>query len=188
MPAMSYALEIRREESPAPAEGFSLSDLWMLPILLLALIFETFSRHLASLKQMRRSRPFRKDWQSFYPDLRKCEWAIHCFCFEGARQIILGQDLDLAALSYDPEPPDSFQPSMPRSALSMHLRLQDIARFHADPERWIRRHATRLRAASAAKPADAPSPRVVVSLLSSKFFVFPVRFSFSTDARIRAPP
>ena len=93
---------------------------------------------------MRRSRPFRKDWQSFYPDLRKCEWAIHWFCLEGARQIILGGDLDLAALGYDPEPPEDFQPSMPRSALAMHKRFEDIARFHADPERWIRRHAARL--------------------------------------------
>ena len=56
---MAYALETRREESPA--EGFAWRDLWMLPILLLALIFEKFSRHLSSLKQMRRSRPFRAE-------------------------------------------------------------------------------------------------------------------------------
>ena len=43
---MSYALEIRTEETPASADGFAISDLWMLPILLLALMFETFSRHL----------------------------------------------------------------------------------------------------------------------------------------------
>ena len=141
---MVYALEIRREESPAPAEGFSMSDLWMLPLLLLVMIFEKFGRHLTSLKAMRRTRPFRKDWRSFYPDLRQCEWAIHWLCFEGARQIILGGDLDLAAIGLDPEPPEDFQPAMPRSALSMHKRFEDIARFHADPERRIRRHAMRL--------------------------------------------
>ena len=187
---MAYALEIRTEERPAQADGLAWSDLWLLPILLLALIFETFSRRLSSLKAMRRSRPFRKDWQSFYPDLRRCEWAIHWFCLEGARQILLGGDLDLAAIGLDPEPPDSFQPSMPRSALAMHLRMQDIARFHADPERWIRRHAERLRAAGAptpAAPAHAPSPQGVVSKCR-RFSVFPVRFLPSPRTRIRAPP
>jgi hypothetical protein len=145
MLAMAYALETRTEERPAPAEGFALSGLWMLPILLLALIFDKFRQHLARLKDMRRKRPLPKDWRSFYPDLRKSEWAIHWFCLEGARQIILGQDLDLSALSLDPEPPESFQPSMPRTAIAMHRRLEDIARFHADPERWIRRHAARIR-------------------------------------------
>ena len=111
MPAMAYALETRTEERPATAEGFAFSGLWMLPILLLALIFDKFRRHLARLKDMRRTRPLPKDWRSFYPDLRRSEWAIHWFCFEGARRIILGQDLDLSALSLDPEPPDSFQPS-----------------------------------------------------------------------------
>ena len=134
---MSYALEIRREEPPAPAAdaSFAIADLWMLPLLLLALIFDKFSRHLTSLKQMRRTRPMPRDWQSFYPDLRTSEWAIHMFSFEGARQILLGQDLDLRAISFDPDPPDSFCPPMPRSALAMHRRIEDIARFHADPER-----------------------------------------------------
>jgi hypothetical protein len=141
---MAYALETRRGESPAQAEGFAIADLWMLPILLLAMVFEKFSRHLVQLKDMRRARPMPRDWRSFYPELRRCEWATHWFCFEGARQIILGGDLDLAAMVLDPEPPEGFQPSMPRSALSMHRRMQDIARFHADPERWIRRHAARL--------------------------------------------
>ena len=126
------------------ADGFAISDLWMLPIVLLALIFDKFRRHVTRLKQMRRTRPMPKDWRSFYPELRRCEWAIHMLSFEGARQILLGEDLDISALSYDPEPPDSFQPSMPRSALAMHQRMQDIARFHADPERYVRRHAARI--------------------------------------------
>ena len=142
---MSYALEIRTEEKPAPvADGFAICDLWMLPIVLLALIFDKFRRHVTRLKQMRRTRPMPKDWRSFYPELRRCEWAIHMLSFEGARQILLGEDLDISALSYDPEPPDSFQPPMPRSALAMHQRMQDIACFHADPERYIRRHAARI--------------------------------------------
>ena len=142
---MSYALEIRTEETPAPADGFAISDLWMIPILLLALMFETFSRHLVKLRQMRRTRPMPKDWQSFYPDLRTSEWAIRMVSFEGARQILLGGELDLSAISFDPEPPDNFQPPMPRSALAMHRRMEDLARFHADPERHVRRHAERIR-------------------------------------------
>ena len=65
--------------------------------------------------------------------------------FEGARQILLGGELDLSAITFDPEPPDSFQPPMPRSALAMHRRMEDLARFHADPERHVRRHAERIR-------------------------------------------
>jgi hypothetical protein len=188
---MAYALAIRTEERPAPAEGLAWSDLWMLPILLLALIFDKFRRHLARLKDMRRTRPMPKDWRSFYPDLRRSEWAIHWFCFEGARQIILGQDLDLSALSLDPEPPEDFQPSMPRTAIAMHLRLQDIARFHADPERWIRRHAERIRATEASGSA-APAPLLRVAASSPRrldvFYFSAAVFSVSAGLPIRGPP
>jgi hypothetical protein len=124
-----------------------------------------------------------KDWRSFYPDLRSSEWAIHALCQEGARQLILTGDLDLAAIAFDPEPPTSFQPPLPRSARAMHQRIQDTARFHADPERYIRRHAARIRAATTgpAATAGAPRPSVVVS---SSFFIFPA----SAGQRIRAPP
>jgi hypothetical protein len=153
---MPYALESRKEERPAPqADGFAIADLWMLPILLWQLIFDKFSRHLTRLKQMRRSRPMPKDWESFWPELRACEWAIRQLCLEGARQIILGQELDFSAISFDPEPPEGFQPSMPRSALSMHQRMEDLARFHADPERYIRRHAERVRERTCERDGDS---------------------------------
>ncbi len=142
---MSHALEIRTEETPASADGFALCDLWMVPILLLALMFATFSRHLIKLKEMRRTRPMPKHWRDFWPELRTSEWAIRMLCFEGARQIILGGELDLRAISFDPEPPDDFQPSMPRSALAMHQRIEDLTRFYSDPERYVRRHADRIR-------------------------------------------
>src|SRR5262245_38775910 len=109
---MPYALEITREDSPAPAERLSLSDLLLLPLLLLALMFQRFSQHLASLKQMRRSRPMPKAWQIHYPDLRASEWAIRMFHHEGARQILCGEELNLRAISFDLDPPDSFQPPM----------------------------------------------------------------------------
>jgi hypothetical protein len=191
MLGMAYALETRMEERPAPAEGFALSGLWMLPILLLALIFDKFRRHLAKLKDMRRTRPMPKDWRSFYPDLRRSEWAIHWFCFEGARQIILGQDLDLSALSLDPEPPDSFQPSMPRSAIAMHRRLEDIARFHADPERWIRRHAERIRERNSECDRDSGRISNPSNFLSTSNWSNPDPSNFRIpDVRIaiRGPP
>ena len=46
---MSCALEIERE-TPAAADGLALSDLWLLPLLLLVQVFVRFSRHLAKLK------------------------------------------------------------------------------------------------------------------------------------------
>ncbi len=183
---MPYALETRKEESPAP-DGFVLSDLWMIPLLLLVQIFARFRQHLTDLKAMRRARPMPQDWRSFYPSLRTTEWAIRQLCHEGARRILLGEDLDLTTLSYDAEPPDSFQPAMPRSAMAMHQRIADTARFHADPERYIRRHAERVRTATAtgpARPAEAPHHGLASPspFLSSPFFVFFI------DRRIRAPP
>jgi hypothetical protein len=142
---MSFALEITREDTPASADGPTWSDLWLLPLLLLVQVFARFSRHLDSLKNMRRTRPMPRDWRSFYPDLRRTEWAIRMLCHEGARRIILGEDFDLSAITFDPEPPEDFQPPTPRSALAMHQRIEATARFHADPERFIRRHAERVR-------------------------------------------
>ncbi|HEX5007116.1 MAG TPA: hypothetical protein VFV70_08390, partial [Hyphomonadaceae bacterium] len=195
---MSCALEIERE-TPAAADGLALSDLWLLPLLLLVQVVVTFSRHLAKLKAMRRTRPMPKDWRSFYSELRRCEWAIRQLTFAGARQIILGQDLDLAALGHDPEPPESFQPPLPRSALAMHRRMEDIARFHADPEGFIRRCANRIRARtcgpgpsnpshSAAAPSCLPGrngPVEVFLFFSSDVFPHPAA---PASERIRAPP
>ena len=151
---MAYALETRTEERPAEAAGgFALSDLWMLPLLVLALIFDKFRRHLARL----------------------------------------GQDLDLAALSYDPEPPETFQPPMPRSALSMHRRLEDLARFHADLERYIRRHATRIAARTSFARRD-PNPANPANLLSgpnpdpANFQTAIPNFRLARPVAIRAPP
>ena len=185
---MSYALEIRTEERPAPA-GFAISDLWMIPIFLLALMFDTFSRHLVKLKEMRRTRPMPKDWRDFYPDLRTSEWAIHMVSFEGARQILLGGELDLSAITFDPEPPDSFQPPMPRSALAMHQRMEDLARFHADPERHVRRHAERIRQRNSDRDGDRdnnrdrnPDSDVPVAVPLAVAVVVPVALA------IRGPP
>jgi hypothetical protein len=141
---MSHALEIRGDETPAAAEGLALPDIWRLPILLLGQMFALFSRHLAKLKAMRRSRRAPENWQDFYSDLRLAEWPIHVLLTEGARQILSGQPLDLKSITVDPEPPDSFRPSMPRSALSMHQRIEDTARFNADPQSYVRRHAARI--------------------------------------------
>jgi hypothetical protein len=144
---MSHALEIRTEETPASAAAIALgaSSLWMLPILLLQVILQLFGQHLSKLRQMRRSKPMPKHWQDFYPDLRDAEWPVHVLLSEGARQILSGERLDLHIITFDPEPPDSFQPSMPRSAIAMHQRMEDLARFNADPERYVRRHAERIR-------------------------------------------
>ena len=70
---MPYALESKPKDPPASADGLAWSELWLLPILLLQLIFQKFAQRLADLKAIRRSRPMPKDWQDFYPDLRKVE-------------------------------------------------------------------------------------------------------------------
>jgi hypothetical protein len=188
---MPYAREMRKDESPAPADGFVLSDLWMLPMLLLVLMFQRFGRHLASLKQMRRSRAMPQDWRSFWPDLRRSEWGIRRLTFEGARQILLGGELDLTAIVFDPEPPDDFQPSMPRSALAMHQRIEDITRFYADPEHYIRRHAERIRQRATADDSDDsafPIPATIpMPAIPPTIFRIPILDAPAAIA-IRGPP
>jgi hypothetical protein len=184
---MPYALQSKPEDQPAPADGLAWSELWLLPILLLQLIFQKFAQRLADLKQMRRTRPMPKDWQDFYPDLRKVEWAIRMLCFEGARQILFGEELDLTAIAFDPEPPDTFQPLMPRSALAMHRRIEDTTRFHADPERYIRRHATRVRNRTCDRDRNRDSDRI---LDSHRPIAVPVAVAIAVPVAlaIRGPP
>jgi hypothetical protein len=74
--------------------------------------------------------------------LREAEWPIHVLLTEGARQILEGRPLDLR-IPLEPEP-DWFWPAMPRSALAMHKRIEETARFNIDPERYVRRHARRI--------------------------------------------
>ena len=131
----------------------------MLPILLLQMILQLFGQHLATLKQMRRSKPMPRDWQDFYPDLRDAEWPVHVLLSEGARQILFGERLDLGSIRFDPEPPESFCPPMPRSALAMHQRMEDLARFNADPERYVRRHAERIRDRNSDRDRDRARDR-----------------------------
>lgn len=187
---MTHAHSIDREETGLDAADaacvtLSASQLWMLPLLLLQAIFELFSQHLAKLKEMRRSRPLPKTWREHLPALREAEWPIAVLLAEGARQLLAGEPLRLTGIPC-PEPPGDFQPTLPQNALSLHLRLEGILRFNADPEAYVRRHAARI-AARECEPDDddsaRPNPTTTTILprpADSGDFLFP--------AAIRAPP
>ncbi|MDP3736962.1 MAG: hypothetical protein Q8R02_06210, partial [Hyphomonadaceae bacterium] len=127
---------------------------WLMPlVVLLQTIFLLFTDVRERLKDQRRSRRLPKDWQAHYPRLREAEWAIAFLFAEATRQLLQGRDLDFAAIPDPGDAPDGFQPPMPRSALAMHKRIDAITRINAEPERYIRRHATRIaREAAAASP------------------------------------
>jgi hypothetical protein len=175
-----------------------LSQLWMLPILLLSVIFSVFADYADKLKEKRRTRPLPKTWKEHWPNLRQAEWHIRELTASGIEQILSGKDLDLHQLSMDPDPPEDFG-AMPASACEMHRRFEAIARFHADPEKHIRRAAQRILArdgeidplgrASPRPPPPPPPPLVVVVVVAMVVVVSSVFSATGFSAqRIRAPP
>ena len=138
MPAMTTTADPREAET-----GLSLKELMMLPVILLWMTFQVFARHVVTLKEMRRTRPLPINWQEHYERLRTVEWRIRGLTASGVAQILSGEELDLCQLFTDPDPPEEFG-QMPASAWEMHRRFEAIARFYADPERYIRRAAERI--------------------------------------------
>ncbi len=187
---MTCAMQTEKKERPAEV------PLWLTPLVLLARLFARFRQHLAELKALRRTCRMPPAWEHYYSRLRLAEWAIRQFCEEGAQRLLSGEDLDLASLTCLSEPPDDFQPPLPRSALAMHRRIEDITRFYANPERYIRRHATRVRRAdpSGSNPSNPKNPQPASAGLiesgSVEFFA-PAASNPSpshSGLAIRAPP
>jgi len=173
MPAMTTTADPREEET-----GLSLSELMMLPVILLWMTFQVFARHVAKLKELRRTRPLPRTWREHWPNLRKAEWHIQELTASGVAQILVRQELDLSNLFMNPDPPEAFG-AMPASAWEMHRRFEAIARFHADPERYIRRAAWRILGHNGEPDpfgrADPRPPAAVVVIVITNFL--PPRFS-----------
>jgi hypothetical protein len=130
--------------SPCEQEtGFSLKELIMLPVILLWLTLQAFAQHAVKLKELRRTRPMPRNWQEHWSNLRLAEWHVQELTASGIAQLLSGGELDLGQLSMIPDPPGAFG-QMPASAWEMHRRFEAIARFHAEPERYIRRAARRV--------------------------------------------
>jgi hypothetical protein len=195
---MSHAHRIEVEVGAVLRDGddetaslsLAAAQLWMLPLLLLQVICELFSRHLAELKAMRRTRPLPTAWRTHLSALREAEWPIAVLKAEGARQLLAGQPLRLAGIAC-PEPPEDFQPTLPRSALAFHRRLEAIVRFTADPEAHVRRHAARIAMRQRLEPRQRPRPRLEFSSLPVVVaVVVPVAVPVGPGAcaRVRAPP
>jgi hypothetical protein len=197
---MSHAHRIEVERSGSLAESadetaslsLAAAQFWMLPLLLLQVICELFSRHLAELKAMRRTRPLPTAWRTHLSALREAEWPIAVLKAEGARQLLAGLPLRLAGIAC-PEPPQDFQPTLPESALAFHRRLEAIVRFNADPEAHVRRHAARIAMRQRLEPRPRPRqrPRLEFSSLPVVVAVVvpvAVPVGLGACARVRAPP
>jgi hypothetical protein len=120
------------------------------------------------------------------------EWHIRSLTAFGIEALLSGQELDVHELAMVPDPPEDFG-AMPASALEMHRRFEAIARFHADPERYIRRAAKRIIARDGepdplgrSNPPPPPPP-VVVVVVVMVVTAFSSAAGFSAQ-RIRAPP
>jgi hypothetical protein len=117
------------------------------PCLLVEIIRQLFADQGETLRQKRRIHEFPSDWQDLLPDLQNAEWPIFALKAEGARRILNNEPLDLDRIAITAPPPNQLW-IPPTSAQQMHLRILAMNRFHADPERFIRRHAARIRRAA----------------------------------------
>jgi len=135
-----------------------LSQLWMLPLILLRIILAAFETDRADLKELRRRKALRGNWQAQFEDLRQAEWGVRYLLACEARRFLAGEPIDIAHMMV-PWAPADWRPPMPHSPEAMCLRFEDAARFHADPESFIRRHAARIAAQAKrnAAPEDAAS-------------------------------
>ena len=133
-----------------------LSQLWMLPLILLRIILAVFEADRADLKELRRRKALRGNWQAHYEDLRQVEWGVRYLLAREARRFLAGEPIDITCMMV-PLAPGGWRPPMPQSPEAMCLRFEDAARFHADPESFIRRHAARIAAQAKrdAAPEDA---------------------------------
>ena len=132
-------------EAPESRDGFDLAQLWLLPLLLLAQILALFAGHADTLKAMRpRVKAMPEAWKDFIPDLLIGEWHIRTLTASGIKILLSGKELDLRDLTYQDEMPPGYQLPIPRSAWEAHRRMEAIARFHADPETFIRRQVQRI--------------------------------------------
>ena len=121
----------------------------MLPFILFQMICAIFAGHLDCLKEMRRGK-LPANWQDHLERLRDAEWPVLVVLAEGARRILAGQNLTLTGIPLDDPPADQIW-SAPTSAWQTHLRIEALARFHSDPETYVRRHARRIAARAAAR-------------------------------------
>ncbi|MDP3737206.1 MAG: hypothetical protein Q8R02_07445 [Hyphomonadaceae bacterium] len=152
---------IAREECEDPLGPLA----WLMPLVVLfqSLVL-MFTNLRGRLGEMRRARRLPRDWQAHYERLRQAEWPIVFLLSEGARQLLTGHPLDLRTLPDPGDAPDWFRPAMPRTALAMHLRIDAIARFNAEPERYVQRHAERI-ALEASRSASVVECLIILSAI-----------------------
>jgi hypothetical protein len=141
---------LEEERKVEAHDGFDLSQLWLLPLLLLAQVLAVFAGHADKLKAMRRRvRAMPEAWTDFIPGLLTAEWHIRSLTASGVEILMSGQELDIRDLVLTEDMPSGYQLPIPASAWEAHRRMEAIARFHADPETFIRRQAKRIASARA---------------------------------------
>lgn len=133
------------ERTVEAAHGFDLSQLWLMPLLVLAHILAVFAGHADKLKAMRRRvKAMPEAWRDLIPGLLIAEWHIRSLTASGIEILLSGEELDIRDLIHQEAMPPGYQLPTPKSAWEAHRRMEAIARFHADPETFIRRQAQRL--------------------------------------------
>lgn len=198
---MTNGTRTLEEESKAEAhDGFDLSQLWLLPLLLLAQVLAVFAGHADKLKAMRRRvRAMPEAWTDFIPGLLTAEWHIRSLTASGVEILMSGQELDIRDLVLTEDMPSGYQLPIPASAWEAHRRMEAIARFHADPETFIRRQAQRLAKRIAAAKAGSVHPVASETAAAAAAAVFSASGSGRPDPcaptlvhtpslGIRAPP
>jgi hypothetical protein len=152
---------INADDHDKTAEGSHalLSQLWLLPLLLLQAIFEVFSSHAQKLKQSRKETdPQVPDWPTHVEDLRTAEWMARWLVARNALKLMAGETIDLTDCMA-PLPPGDWRSSEPRSVKALLARFEILTRCHADLMAAVLRHVRRLerQAEALAHPNAQPS-------------------------------
>ena len=184
----------REDEPHAGDHGLDLSLLWLLPLLLLAQLMATFSGHAVRVRALR-GRELAGDPEEHWENLREGEWGTRVFLARNAERLLAGQAIDLENRRA-PWAPADWTPPRPRTSDELCLRFAFLARFWADPEAHIRRHAQRLirRAALARRvhSFDPANPTWTIPTRRMPVWMIPTWTIFSSRSssgeRIRAPP
>jgi hypothetical protein len=165
--------------------------------LLLAQLMAAFSGEARRVKALR-GRRLAGDPEEHWENLRQCEWMMRVFRARNAERLLAGQAIDLENRRA-PWAPDDWTPPRPKTSDELCLRFAFIARFWADPEAHIRRHAQRLARARARRvyAIDPENPTWTIPswmnpswtiLAATRPTLEVLSAPGSSGERIRAPP
>jgi hypothetical protein len=120
------------------------SESWFAPLAMFIAWLARMFDHIAKMKRVRITTKFKSNWRDHFAGLRLSEWHRDQIMAEAAAQLLAGKEPDLYAIGLCYDPPDDHGGPCPRTPFDLNRRMLYLARWHADPMFFIRRHAHRI--------------------------------------------